>query len=87
MRNSVGCRRLSLSVKGDAGLLFSAVGAIGDKLDSKFMTAYFFPAFVAVLGSIWILVTAVGGERFAERIEGLDSVKQTIGVVIILLVT
>jgi hypothetical protein len=40
-----------------------------------------------VLGSIWILVTAVGGERFGERISELDSVEQGIGVAVILLVT
>jgi hypothetical protein len=31
-------------------MLFSAVGSLGDRLDPKFMTAYFLPAFVAVLG-------------------------------------
>jgi hypothetical protein len=68
-------------------VLFSAIGSLGERLDSRFITAYFFPAFVAVLGSIWILVAAVGGERFAERIEELDSVEQGIGVAIVLLVT
>jgi hypothetical protein len=68
-------------------VLFSAIGSLGDRLDSRFITAYFVPAFVAVLGSIWVLVTAVGGERFAERIAELDSVEQGIGVALILLVT
>ena len=68
-------------------MLFSALGSIGDRLDAKFITAYFFPAFVAVLGSIWILVTAVGGERVVERVEELDSVEQGIAVAVILLVT
>ena len=54
-------------------MLFSAIGSLGDRLDSKFITAYFFPAFVAVLGTIAILVTAIGGERFAERIAQFDS--------------
>jgi hypothetical protein len=68
-------------------VLFSAIGSLGDRLDSKFITAYFFPAFVAVLGSIWILVVSVGEERFGERIAELDSVEQGIGVAVILLVT
>lgn len=68
-------------------MLFSSIGSIGDRLDSKFITAYFFPAFVAVLGSTWILVAAAGGERFGERIAQLDSVEQAIGVALILLAT
>ncbi len=68
-------------------MLFSAIGSLGDRLDSRFITAYFVPAFVAVLGSIWILVAAVGGERLAERIAELDSVEQGIGVALILLLT
>jgi hypothetical protein len=51
------------------------------------MTAYFFPAFAAVLGTIWILVLAVGNERFVDRIEGLDSAEQAIAVGVILLAT
>ena len=68
-------------------MLFSAIGSLGDRLDSRFITAYFVPAFIAVLGSIWILVAAAGGELFAERIEELDSVEQGIGVALILLLT
>ena len=47
-------------------MLFSALGSLGDRFDAKFITAYFAPAFVAVLGTIAILVTAVGGERFGD---------------------
>jgi hypothetical protein len=68
-------------------VLFSALGSLGERIDSRFITAYFFPAFVAVLGSIWILVAAVGGQRAAARIEELDSVEQGIAVGIVLLVT
>jgi hypothetical protein len=68
-------------------VLFSALGSLGERIDSRFITAYFFPAFVAVLGSIWILVAAVGGQRAAARIEELDSVEQGIVVGIVLLVT
>lgn len=68
-------------------MLFSAIGSLGDRLDSRFITAYFVPAFVAVLGSIWILAAAVGGERIAERVAELDSVEQVVGVAFILLAT
>ncbi len=68
-------------------MLFSAIGSLGDRLDSRFITAYFVPAFIAILGTLWILVTAIGGERFAERIAELDSVEQAIGVALILLAT
>jgi hypothetical protein len=68
-------------------MLFSALGSIGERLDSKFITAYFFPAFVAVLGTIWILITAAGGLTFAERVAQWDSAKQAIAVFIILLTT
>jgi len=63
------------------------MGSLGERLDSKFITAYFFPAFAAVLGTFWILVAATGGERFAERLEQLDSVQQAIAVVLLLLTT
>ena len=59
-------------------MLFSALGSLGDRLDAKFITAYFFPAFVAVLGTIVILVRALGGERFVEWIEQYDSTKEAL---------
>jgi hypothetical protein len=68
-------------------MLISAVGSISERLDSKFITAYFFPAFIAVLGTLWVAVTAMGGERFADRIAGLDSVEQGIVAAVILLIT
>ena len=68
-------------------MLFSALGSIGSRLDSKFITAYFAPAFVAVLGTIWILVVSTGSERFGEWVEQLDSVEQAIAVLILVLVT
>src|SRR5829696_5016324 len=68
-------------------MLISAIGSIGERLDSKFITAYFFPAFIAVLGTLWVAVTALGGERFAERVAGLDSVEQAIFTGILLLIT
>jgi hypothetical protein len=68
-------------------VLFSALGSIGGRLDSKFITAYFAPAFVAVFGTIVILVRALGGERFGNWVAELDSVKQAIAVVVLVLMT
>jgi hypothetical protein len=68
-------------------MLISAVGAVSERLDSKFITAYFFPAFIAVLGTSWAIVTSMGGERFVERIAGLDSVEQGILAALVLLLT
>ena len=59
-------------------MLFSALGSLSSRLDSRFMTAYFFPAFAAVLGTIWILVLSVGNQRFTDRVEGLDSAEQAV---------
>src|SRR3954451_17057890 len=67
-------------------MLFSALGSIGARLDSKFITAYFAPAFLAVLGTIWIIVVKAGGERFGDWVEQLDSVEQAIAVLLLLLV-
>lgn len=68
-------------------MLFSSLSSVAERLDSKFITAYFFPAFVAVMGSIWILASGFGAERLAVRLEELDSVEQAILVGIVLLVT
>ena len=53
----------------------------------KFITPYFFPAFIGVLGSIYIVVLAVGGERFVDHIAEFDSGEQAVGVGLFLLVT
>ena len=68
-------------------MLFSALGSLGDRLDAKFLTAYFLPAFVAVLGTIAILVTALGGERFVEWIEQSDSTQQGLAALLLVLLT
>ncbi len=68
-------------------MLFSALGSLGDRLDAKFLTAYFLPAFVAVLGTIVILVTALGGARFVERIEQYDSTQQGLLALLLVLLT
>src|SRR4051794_35421459 len=68
-------------------MLFSALGSVGSRLDSKFITAYFAPAFVAVLGTLWVLVVSTGSERFGDWVEQLDSVEQAIAVLVLVLVT
>jgi hypothetical protein len=66
-------------------VLASALGALGDRLDSKFLTAYWLPAFVAVLGGFGILALLVGAEQIDAWIMNLDSVEQTLAVILIVL--
>jgi hypothetical protein len=68
-------------------MLISALGSIGDRLDSKFITAYFFPAFVAVLGTIAILVRQAGDARFIAWVAQFDSLQQGVIVFALLLGT
>lgn len=63
----------------------SALGALGGRLDSKFLTAYWVPAFVALLCGLGILSIQVGPERVAAWIYDLDSVEQTLATVIVAL--
>jgi hypothetical protein len=61
------------------------LSALSDRLDSKFLTAYWLPAFVAVCGGFGILAIVVGFERMAAWVNDLDSVEQSIGAVVLLL--
>jgi hypothetical protein len=63
----------------------SALSALSGRLDSKFLTAYWLPAFVAVLGGLGILAVLVGPEQMDAWVYELDSVEQTIGALILLL--
>ncbi|MEZ4564871.1 MAG: hypothetical protein R2853_19250 [Thermomicrobiales bacterium] len=63
----------------------SALSALSDRLDSKFLTAYWLPAFVAVLGAFGILAAVVGREATEAWVFGLDSVAQTLFALIVLL--
>src|SRR5687767_2529303 len=52
------------------------------------MTAFWLPAFVLVLGSIGILGARVGARQIDHWVYGLDSVEQSIGsLIIVLLIT
>jgi hypothetical protein len=66
-------------------MLGSALSSLSDRLDSKFMTAYWLPAFVAVFGWLGILTVIVGPSRMEEWVYNLDSVEQTIAVLVIIL--
>ena len=69
-------------------MLGSAIGALSDRIDAKFMTAFWLPAFVFVLGSIGILGARVGVRQIDHWVYGLDSVEQSIGsLIIVLLIT
>lgn len=66
-------------------MLASALSALGGRLDTKFLTAYWLPAFVAVLGSFGILAVIAGAKQFDEWIYNLDSVEQTLAVLLLVL--
>jgi hypothetical protein len=66
-------------------MLRSGLSALSDRVDSKFLTAFWLPAFVAVFGGFVILALIVGGEQMDAWVSSLDSVEQTIGTAIILL--
>lgn len=67
-------------------MLSSAIGALSDRMDSKFLTAFWLPAFVFVLGGLCTLGLMVGPGQIDTWISDLDSVEQTLGVLIIVLI-
>lgn len=68
-------------------MLFSAMGSLGDRLDTKFLTAYALPAFIAMLGSLWIIEASSTDQRLSEAVMTLNSVQQAILVLLLLLAT
>ncbi len=64
-------------------MLSSAFSALNDRLDSKFLTAYVLPAFVAVLGGFGLLAALAGLEHVTAWVYDLDSVKQSLAVIIL----
>ena len=66
-------------------VLSSVVGALSDRLDTKFLTAYWLPAFFAVLGGFGLLVAVVGVLELEEWVSELDSVEQSLGTLIVVL--
>jgi hypothetical protein len=65
-------------------MLDSALSALSGSLDSKFLTAYWLPACVFVLGSLGLLAVRVGPDELATQIIDLDTVEQGFSVVILL---
>jgi hypothetical protein len=63
----------------------SAIGALSDKLDAKFLTAYWLPAFVAVLANVALLAILAGPGQIDALTSNFDSVQQTLAVLILLL--
>jgi hypothetical protein len=66
-------------------VLATALSVICGSLDSKFLTAYWLPAFAAVFGGFGVLVVIVGGEQIDDWIYNLDSVEQTLAVLLLVL--
>ncbi|MFN8591755.1 MAG: hypothetical protein U0031_09880 [Thermomicrobiales bacterium] len=66
-------------------MLGSALSALSDRVDSKFLTAYWLPAFVFALGGFIILAICVGMAQIDTWIYDLDSVEQSLGVLLIVL--
>lgn len=66
-------------------MLRSGLSALSDRVDSKFLTAYWLPAFVAVLGGTLILAQLLGWDRMETWIGDLDSAEQSIGAILVLL--
>ena len=67
-------------------MLSSVIGALGDRMDSKFLTAYWLPAFVLVLGGLCAVGLAAGPGQLEGWISDLDSVEQALGALILVLV-
>jgi hypothetical protein len=66
-------------------VLSSAISALSGRLDSKFLTAYWLPAFVAVLGGIGILGGLVGFRQVDAWLSSRDSVAQSLSALVVLL--
>jgi hypothetical protein len=66
-------------------MLRSGLSALADRVDAKFLTAYWLPAFVATLGGIIVLALFVGSDQMDAWVDGLDAVEQSIAAVIVLL--
>jgi hypothetical protein len=66
-------------------VLGSALSAVGNRIDSKFLTAFWLPAFVAVFGAFGIFAIIEGPSVVESWIYNLESVEQTIAVLFIIL--
>lgn len=69
-------------------MLSSALSALSDRLDSKFLTAFWLPAFVLVLGGIGIITAVLGPSLLEGWALSLGPVAQSlVTILLVLLVT
>jgi hypothetical protein len=66
-------------------VLSSTLGALTDRIDAKFLTAYWLPAFVGVFGGFLMLGVLVGARQMDAWVNDLDSVEKSIGALVVLL--
>lgn len=66
-------------------MLGSMTGALADRMDSKFLTAYWLPAFVFGIGVLWTAGLAAGPGQPETWISSLNSVEQTLGALFVVL--
>lgn len=66
-------------------MLASALSGLSDRIDSNFLTAYWLPAFVAVLGGFCIVALVVGREAVEAWVFRFDFTVQTLLVLVVLL--
>lgn len=66
-------------------MLASALGALGNRLDSAFLVAFWLPACVAVLGGAGIWTFSAGWNDLAARLASLDSISQGFLLLLVLL--
>jgi hypothetical protein len=66
-------------------VISSALSSVADRLDAKFLTAYWLPPFVFMLGCFGILGVLVGGEQFDAWIHELESFEQGLAVLLLIL--
>ncbi|MCA9878735.1 MAG: hypothetical protein KC442_13165, partial [Thermomicrobiales bacterium] len=66
-------------------MLSSVIGALGDRMDSKFLTAYWLPAFVFVMGGLCAFGLVAGSGQLEAWVSDLDSVEQALGALVVVL--
>lgn len=66
-------------------MLSSAISTLSDRLDSKFLTAFWLPAFVLVLGGIGIVTVSVGSTQMETLVTSLGPVEQSLSALLLVL--
>jgi hypothetical protein len=68
-------------------VLSATITALTNRIDAQFFIAYWLPAFFGVLGSLGLLAARIGSDQLGATIETLDSVQQSLALLIGALVT